>query len=91
MSRRKSLTRRFKSDPDLQPVSLAVVLIKMSHSEASPSWEKEFPTEQDAAVELRKWVCKGCLADIAHSHNINDLLGTACGCEFWLEDKDDVA
>ena len=74
-----------------------IVLIKASE----PGWEKEFPTIEDARIELLKHICAACLAgeldeigittgititDYPPNQNdIIDLLCTPCGCEFWLE------
>lgn len=71
-------------------------LIKASE----PSWEKVFATKADAAKELCHHICGECLSgehnyigceteytERPDRHNIHALLGTACGCEFWLEEE----
>lgn len=58
------------------------VLSKMS---LPNDWTKEFCTEHEALQHLRTWVCDDCLNEAG---NIDDaLLGTACGCEFWLYEE----
>lgn len=72
-------------------------LIKIS----APGWEKEFNTEDETRNELFKHVCGICQAgDKAYNHegeliyesspvdensSVEDLLCTACGCEFDVE------
>lgn len=71
-------------------------LIKAS----SPGWEKDFPTKVEACSELLRHICGECLAgehryvgvateygDIPDRKDIHALLGTTCGCEFWLEEE----
>lgn len=63
-------------------------------------WEKVFATKADACAELRKHICRECLAG-EHNYvgceteyttppnpdDIDALLGTSCGWEFWLEEE----
>lgn len=70
------------------------VLSKISH----PGWDKEFDTEAGLLQELRLCICTSCMAgqkfyvgeDEAVSepppdaNSISSLLGTACGCEYWV-------
>jgi hypothetical protein len=72
-------------------------LIKMS----SPGWEREFQMEEELKAELYSWICKDCKEGyedeyeddlIFKSLSINidsslyEMLSTACGCEFGIED-----
>ena len=61
-------------------------LIKMS----APGWEKTFNTETEARNELYKWICNLCKEDdgIRVNSSLDELLYTACGCEFWYEQVD---
>lgn len=71
-------------------------LIKAS----SPGWEKVFATKAEACAELSKHICCECLAgehnyvgcpteyrDKPNPLDINELLGTSCGCEYWFEEE----
>lgn len=70
------------------------VLIKLS----APGWEKKFETEEECRLELRDHICNMCMADsefaefeepvpLGEDASIGSLLGTACGCEFWVEEE----
>ena len=71
-------------------------LIKCSH----PGWEKTFETEEECRLELRDHICNMCMADSEFAEDgvepvplgedapIGDLLGTACGCEFMVEQNE---
>jgi hypothetical protein len=60
-----------------------VILIKLSE----PGWEKMFVSERDAKRELYQYICAACRDDdnINEKSSIDDMLGTACGCEFMVE------
>jgi hypothetical protein len=50
-------------------------------------WEKIFNSEIEARNELYKWICNLCKEEdtIKANSSIDDMLCTACGCEFWYE------
>lgn len=54
-------------------------LIKMS----APGWERTYTTEQDVKEALEKHVCQSCLDD--DGTDLESMLASSCGCEFWLE------
>jgi hypothetical protein len=60
-----------------------MILIKLSE----PGWEKMFVSERDVKRELYRHICNACRDDdnINEKSNIDDMLGTACGCEFMVE------
>lgn len=67
---------------------MSVTLVKAS----VPGWEKNFDTEEEARVELLKHICSTCLEGYGEfktpdQGDIKSLLGTPCGCEYWLEDS----
>ena len=82
---------------------MPVTLIKIS----APGWEKELPDVASAAIELRRHICKGCLAGdpecdesgldrevdgtVVECHDLNALLATSCGFEFYIEEENEVA
>jgi hypothetical protein len=57
---------------------------------SAPGWEKTFNTEIEARNELYKWICNLCKEDdgIRVNSSLDELLYTACGCEFWYEQVD---
>ena len=61
------------------------VLIKMS----APGWEKKFKTRSEARDELYKHICSQCTTEegITKNSKIEDMLATACGCEFDFEEQ----
>lgn len=71
-------------------------LIKCSH----PGWEKTFETEEECRLELRDHICNMCMADsefaedgvepvpLSEDAPIGELLSTACGCEFMVEQNE---
>jgi len=64
------------------------ILTKISE----PGWEKTFPNKQLAYEELEPWICKMCKEEHFAEYNewpstIEDLLWTACGCEFMGEEE----
>ena len=73
-------------------------LIKRS----DPGWEKEFQTEEELKAELYNWICKGCKEGcdeefdgfvhieppIDLTSSLDEMLSTACGCEFCVEEDD---
>ena len=75
-----------------------MILIKRS----SPGWEKEFQTEEELKTELYSWICAGCKAGcyeeydgIVHEESpidwtssLDEMLSTACGCEFCVEEDE---
>ena len=76
-------------------------LIKLS----APGWEKDFENEEDLIEELRSNICSLCLytdeseysdpVDVVYDgvlyecRDLRTLLGTACGCEFTIEEEED--
>ena len=60
-------------------------LVKMS----APGWEKKFNTRSAARDELYKYICSQCCTEegITANSKIEEMLGTACGCEFDLEES----
>ena len=62
-------------------------LIKVS----APGWERFLETEDDVWNELRPYICHMCIEDYfcnynEHPKTVDDLLITACGCEFVVEE-----
>jgi hypothetical protein len=54
-----------------------------------PGWKKDFNTEKEVANELSKYVCKSCRTrteKLSSNPSVSDLLSTACGCVFDVED-----
>lgn len=71
-------------------------LIKLSY----PGWEKDFDTEQEIKLELFSHICRMCCDGYTEECNgeivyeqepitidssIDDMLWTACGCEFCVD------
>lgn len=61
-------------------------LIKLS----APGWEKQFTSDSEAQPELYKYICFQCRCEegITEISDIDDMLGTACGAEFMVEDDE---
>lgn len=59
-------------------------LIKLS----SPGWEKDLNTLEDVEITLYPLICSICKDEISKNSNYNDILDTACGCEYRLVYKD---
>lgn len=55
---------------------------------SSPGWDKEFDDEESLRNELVKYICNMCMEEdeLFFNSSVNDLLATACGCEFWVEE-----
>jgi hypothetical protein len=64
----------------------SVILIKLSE----PGWEKIFDSENQARNELYKWICNQCKEEegIRANSPLDELLASACGCEFDVEYTD---
>lgn len=62
---------------------MTFTLYKMS----APGWELDFYTEEEARVRLLTHICDQCRAEdgITEDSPIGDMLGTACGCEFDID------
>jgi rubrerythrin len=62
-----------------------MLLIKLS----DPGWEIEFPTENHLKRYLYKYICNTCIDDdsITEKSSIDEMLSTACGCEFMVEEE----
>lgn len=60
-------------------------LIKMS----APGWTKEYSSRVSLKEELYQHICSQCRAEegITPTSSIGDMLGTACGCEYMVEDE----
>lgn len=54
-----------------------------------PGWEKPFATRSAARDELYRYICNQCRTEdgITSNSPIEDMLATACGCEFDLEEN----
>jgi len=68
-------------------MGLIMYLVKVS----SPGWEKEVGSKLEAYFELEKHICDMCLDWFyieykEYPQDVYDLLCTACGCEFILEE-----
>lgn len=72
-----------------------IILFKMS----GEGWEKEFRTKADCTAELLKHICSKCLRgeDGVEGHtpppdpsDIEALLLTRCGAEYWIEEFPDA-
>ena len=59
-------------------------LIKLS----SPGWEKDFDNKVELQAELFKYICFQCQCEegLTEISDIGDLLASACGCEFMMEE-----
>lgn len=70
-------------------------LIKMS----VPGWDKEFDDIDELRKELLSYICKMCLEGdtefeikpLSKDASIDELLATACGCEFDVEYENDIS
>lgn len=65
------------------------ILTKMS----DPGWSKQFAVEQDVYEKLCEHICVPCIDEFVEEFGqppttIEDLLYTACGCEFCFEEVD---
>jgi hypothetical protein len=64
-------------------------LVKMS----SPGWEKEFDDADKLRIELLSYICCSCMLGdpdfdfkpVSDDATVDELLATACGCEFDVE------
>ena len=63
---------------------------------SEPGWEEKFETEEEVRLKLLPYICPMCRAiegvpggSPPDLNNLDDLLGTACGCEFWLEKEEE--
>lgn len=56
---------------------------------SEPGWEKEFKDKLDAQQELWKHICEQCECEegLTEISSIDEMLSSACGCEFMFEDK----
>lgn len=56
------------------------ILTKLS----APGWEKEFGTKEATRLELSRYICVLCrkVEHVTDDSSIEDMLSTACGCEF---------
>ena len=63
-----------------------MILTKLS----APGWEKEYTDKVELQAELYKHICEQCRAEeaVTEISSIYDMLNTACGCEFWVEDDE---
>ena len=74
-----------------------MILSKVS----SPGWGKEFQMEEELKAELYSWICKDCKEGYEEEYedelffkslpinidsSLYEMLSTACGCEFRVED-----
>ena len=74
-------------------------LIKLS----SPGWEKDFDSETELKAELYSHICDMCRPGeiykddgeeyviwdpVDGNSSIGDMLSTACGCEYMVEDEE---
>lgn len=59
-------------------------LIKLS----TPGWEQDFVDKIQLQQKLYKHICNQCRCEeaITEISDIADMLATACGCEFLLEE-----
>lgn len=60
---------------------------------SSPGWEKEFASEGELKQELYKHICLMCregeppdMDPVDAFSSVDDLLYTACGCEYGVEE-----
>ena len=53
---------------------------------SEPGWTKEFDTDVELQQELFMWMCEQCQCEeaITEISSINDMLATACGCDFGV-------
>lgn len=59
-----------------------LVLSKIS----DPGWTREFETYTDVYEILKGYCCRECTSEAL----VNELLGTACGAEFMLEEDAEI-
>jgi len=64
---------------------------------SEPGWELEFDNAADLKGKLWKHICTACAwldeydGPVLHENSlIDDMLNTACGCEFRVEDPDNL-
>ena len=64
---------------------MSFILTKLSE----PGWEKYFHRKGEAQEELYRFICEQCRCEegITEISSIEDMLGTACGCEFMFEEE----
>jgi hypothetical protein len=63
------------------------ILTKIS----KPGWEQDFYDKQRLQQKLYQHICEQCRCEegITPISDIADMLATACGCEFMLEDNNE--
>lgn len=63
-----------------------MILTKLSE----PGWEKSYSDKFQLQAELYKCICSQCRCEegITEISSIDDMLSTACGCEYMVEDED---
>ena len=79
-----------------QILNLGESIIKL-HKLSSPGWTKIFDNEIDLRTELYAHICADCRSGNTESHDlpvyanssIDEMLWTACGCEFSVEYPED--
>lgn len=56
---------------------------------SKPGWDKTFDTEEEARAELYNHICKSCILEeeLTMNSSIDDLLATACGCEYIFDSE----
>lgn len=56
---------------------------------SEPGWTKTFETKCEVQQELLKYMCQQCQweENITEISDIDAMLATACGCEFWVDLK----
>lgn len=87
--RRRQIAKRAQKDVKDAEETKFVTLVKRS----VPGWSKTFDCMSDAVTELRKHICAGCIDEMYFNaldfdpdlNDINELLGTPCGCKFDYE------
>jgi len=52
------------------------------HKMSCPSWSFYTDDVEVVTEQLRAYVCQDCRV----SEDLDDMLSTMCGCEFWLEE-----
>lgn len=79
-----------------QILNLGDSIIKL-HKLSSPGWTKIFDNEIDLRTELYAHICDGCRSGdtefeelpVYANSTIDEMLWTACGCEFSVEYDDE--
>ena len=63
-----------------------MILTKLSE----PGWEKSYDDKVELQAELYKYICFQCQCEegITEISDIGDMLATACGCEFMVEEDE---